>query len=293
LNGLVNANNDGTTVTFEYGIGTGYGKTVSADQSPVTGSSDVAVKVNVVLNDNTTYHYRVVGQNAAGTAYGHDMTFTTGQLFDYGDALDPQHPTLGVSPGASHVLGSGVYLGTCVDGESDGQPTAGADGDDANVGGVVYGTCAGNDDEDGVTFTLPLRAASMADVEVVANAGCTLSAWIDFNSDGDWADAGEELFPGGQALLAGTNSLSFAVADGARGKPYARFRCTTDGAVGFSGQASDGEVEDYRLTVESVPVGGLVVPVSKMGLVAPWVGVVMFVGFIGLGIALVRRRRNV
>jgi phosphodiesterase/alkaline phosphatase D-like protein len=78
LNGTVNANNGSTTVTFEYGETTAYGRTVPADQSPVTGSTDTAVSVNITsLNSNITYHFRVVGQNASGTTYGADMTFTT------------------------------------------------------------------------------------------------------------------------------------------------------------------------------------------------------------------------
>jgi phosphodiesterase/alkaline phosphatase D-like protein len=78
LNGTVNANNGSTTVTFEYGETTGYGRTATADQSPVTGSTDTAVSANVSsLNPNTTYHFRVVGQNASGTTYGADMTFAT------------------------------------------------------------------------------------------------------------------------------------------------------------------------------------------------------------------------
>jgi phosphodiesterase/alkaline phosphatase D-like protein len=78
LNGTVNANNGTTTVTFEYGETTGYGRTLTADQSPLTGSTDTAVSVTPTdLTPNTTYHYRVVGQNAAGTTNGADMTFTT------------------------------------------------------------------------------------------------------------------------------------------------------------------------------------------------------------------------
>jgi phosphodiesterase/alkaline phosphatase D-like protein len=78
LNGTVNANNGSTTVTFEYGETTGYGRTATADQSPVTGSIDTAVSVNVTdLGPNTNYHFRVVGQNAAGTTNGTDMIFTT------------------------------------------------------------------------------------------------------------------------------------------------------------------------------------------------------------------------
>ena len=79
LNGLVNANNDSTTVTFEYGLTTAYGTTVTADQSPVSGTTDTAVSTTLLnlLTPSTIYHYRVVGQNSSGTTYGADMTFTT------------------------------------------------------------------------------------------------------------------------------------------------------------------------------------------------------------------------
>jgi phosphodiesterase/alkaline phosphatase D-like protein len=79
LNGTVNANGSSTTVTFQYGTTTGYGTTVTADQSPVTGATNTAVsKALTGLTPNTTYHYRVVGQNGSGTTYGADMTFYTG-----------------------------------------------------------------------------------------------------------------------------------------------------------------------------------------------------------------------
>ncbi len=78
LNATVNANNGSTTVNFEYGETMNYGRTVTADQSPVTGSTDTAVSFTPTdLNPNNTYHFRAVGQNAAGTTYGTDMTFTT------------------------------------------------------------------------------------------------------------------------------------------------------------------------------------------------------------------------
>ncbi len=78
MNGTVNANNDSTTVTFEYGTTTAYGTTVTATQSPVTGTADTAVSKMVSnLTPSTTYHYRVVGQNSTGTTYGADMTFIT------------------------------------------------------------------------------------------------------------------------------------------------------------------------------------------------------------------------
>ncbi|MBC8264239.1 MAG: hypothetical protein H8E47_08975 [Anaerolineales bacterium] len=43
---------------------------------------------------------------------------------------------------------------------------------------------------------------------------------------------------------------------------------------------------------EPEPVGGYVVPVNKLGLVAPWMGLVTLAGLAGLGVVVVRRRRG-
>ena len=78
LSGIINANNISTTVTFEYGLDNKYGKSVSASPSTVTETSNTAVScVLTELTANTTYHYRLVGVNSAGTTLGEDMTFTT------------------------------------------------------------------------------------------------------------------------------------------------------------------------------------------------------------------------
>jgi uncharacterized repeat protein (TIGR01451 family) len=163
-------------------------------------------------------------------------------LYDFGDAPDPTYPTLLANNGARHVLDGYTYLGAGVDDEADGQPNATATGDDAN--GVP-------DDEDGVVFTSALSPGATADIDVTANQTCTLSAWIDFNIDGDWGDTGEDLFPGGQTLYpTGTHSLSFGVPAGATlGTTYARFRCFAGGALSPTGEASNGEVEDYEVEI--------------------------------------------
>ncbi|WP_318347227.1 IPT/TIG domain-containing protein [Aquipluma nitroreducens] len=81
LNGTINAKGASTTVTFEYGLTTSYGTTVTADQSPVTGSTTTLVSKAITgLAAGTTYHYRVVGANANETTNGDDMTFTTLKL---------------------------------------------------------------------------------------------------------------------------------------------------------------------------------------------------------------------
>jgi len=78
VNGLVNANGTETKVSFEYGLTTSYGTSVSSTQSTVNGWSSTAVSANLShLLPNSTYHYRVKAENPLGTALGADFTFTT------------------------------------------------------------------------------------------------------------------------------------------------------------------------------------------------------------------------
>ena len=78
LNATVNANNAATSVTFQYGTSTGYGSSVTATQSPLSGSTGTAASAPVSgLANTTVYHFRVVATNSAGTTYGDDNTFTT------------------------------------------------------------------------------------------------------------------------------------------------------------------------------------------------------------------------
>lgn len=78
LNGSVNPNGASTTVTFEYGLTTSYGSTITATQSPASGSVPVNISTNLTgLTPGTTYHYRIKALNSGGTSYGADMSFTT------------------------------------------------------------------------------------------------------------------------------------------------------------------------------------------------------------------------
>jgi hypothetical protein len=137
-------------------------------------------------------------------------------------------------------------LGANRDAEPNGQPTANANGDDNN--GVP-------DDEDGVTFTSTLINGTAATVSVVVSQTCKLNAWIDFNHDGDWADAGEQIFTD-KPMTAGLNTLTFNVPNTAiAGASFARFRVNTAGGLSYTGQASDGEVEDYKVQLYSRVAG--------------------------------------
>jgi len=78
LNGQVNANNATTAVTFEYGLTTSYGSTISGTPSSLTGATLTSVTAALTgLTASTTYNYRVKAVNSVGTTYGSNMTFTT------------------------------------------------------------------------------------------------------------------------------------------------------------------------------------------------------------------------
>jgi hypothetical protein len=76
LNGTVDPHGLSTTVYFQYGRTTSYANR-TPDQTK-TGNNYQNVSANISgLSAHTTYHFRMVASNAAGTRYGTDRTFTT------------------------------------------------------------------------------------------------------------------------------------------------------------------------------------------------------------------------
>ncbi|WP_066707877.1 DUF6701 domain-containing protein [Curvibacter delicatus] len=80
LNGTVSSNAATTTVSFQYGLTTAYGETITASQSPLgAGATGAAVSADLEsLNCNSTFYYRVAATNSQGTTYGSGGSFTTG-----------------------------------------------------------------------------------------------------------------------------------------------------------------------------------------------------------------------
>lgn len=79
LNGSVNPNNSPTNYHFEWGLDTTYGNE-APDFEPFTGSGGQPVPVSATVAGlalDTTYHFRLVAANAAGTTFGPDATFKT------------------------------------------------------------------------------------------------------------------------------------------------------------------------------------------------------------------------
>jgi outer membrane protein assembly factor BamB len=76
LNGSLDPHGLTTTVHFQYGTTTNYGFT-SAVQTQ-SGNTFRNVSANITgLTANTTYHFRIVATNSAGTTFGGDRTFIT------------------------------------------------------------------------------------------------------------------------------------------------------------------------------------------------------------------------
>jgi len=78
LNGSVNANYNNSSVSFEWGLTPAYGNSVNATPTQVTGGLPVSVLTNLAtLASGTTYHFRCVATNVAGTTHGLDQSFVT------------------------------------------------------------------------------------------------------------------------------------------------------------------------------------------------------------------------
>ena len=171
---------------------------------------------------------------------------------DWGDAPESGslYPTTLSRDGARHRIVAGMFLGALIDSEADGQPTPSADGDDI----------AFSDDEDGVVFTSALYQGQLASVTVTASKPGLLSAWINFNLANGWNDASDQIFAD-LPLAAGTNYLTFTVPSigaAAAYQTFARFRYSTQAGLTPTGLAQDGEVEDYKVSVQPHPdEGGL------------------------------------
>lgn len=178
-----------------------------------------------------------------------DLSFVITEALDFGDAPGAYPTLLAGGIGARHRMlkdaaGNWICLGATIDNEQDGQPTVGADGDDTT----------GVDDEDGMVAQSDFIIGSNAWIKVIASTNGFLSAWIDYNANGSWLDAGEQVFSKTN-VLGGTNILNFSVpATASNGYTYARLRFTTQpGPLNVAGLVSDGEVEDYRIYIKTPP----------------------------------------
>ncbi|RRR71813.1 MAG: hypothetical protein EI684_10980 [Candidatus Viridilinea halotolerans] len=176
---------------------------------------------------------------------------------DWGDLPeDLGYNTTRASDGPRHAIRPGLLIGGSVDADPNGHPNATATGDDAN--GIP-------DDEDGVsfpTFYTGLPANVSVVVSNTTGVSATLYGFIDFDRNGDFDGSGERVSievpssPDPFTAILTFNVPHTAVFSDTVG---ARFRLSTDTSLGPDGYASDGEVEDYMVSL------GDVIPTYSLG----------------------------
>src|SRR5262249_16039137 len=142
---------------------------------PVVGQTNAALTLPSFRVANEAA-YSVVISNAYGSVTSAPAMLTASR--DYGDAPDGPYATYKGSNGARRIAAPGSYLGMTLDGEVVGQPSVGA---------------STEADDDGVVLTSPLSSGQVATFQVTASTNGYLNAWMDFNQNGSWADADEQI----------------------------------------------------------------------------------------------------
>lgn len=114
------------------------------------------------------------------------------------------------------------------------------------------------DDEDGVQFNSWFNSKALATpISITASAAGFVDAWIDWNQDNDFEDAGEKILTS-EPVIAGTNTFFVSTpANAAIGFTTSRFRLSTTGGTFTYGLGIGGEIEDHLIEVISgePPVG--------------------------------------
>ncbi|MGF1904237.1 LruC domain-containing protein [Aliivibrio salmonicida] len=155
---------------------------------------------------------------------------------DFGDAPDSYGSTLN-SNGARHALDNETWLGSSVDGDY--YAAQSPDSDDTIT----------SDDEDGVGFVTALEPGLDSVITVNASTSGVLSAWFDWNGDGDFADEGEQAITD-EVLASGNHNLIISVPfDATVGATWTRFRFSQQTGLAYYGGSTSGEVEDHVITI--------------------------------------------
>ena len=187
--------------------------------------------IYTIILDNTVIMDRAGNPLQANQLDGTtQFTIQTGAGFDFGDA-PPPYPTLRADDGARHGITS-LFLGAGVEFDRDGS------------------VLTPDELDDGISFNSALIRGNVLTLSAVASeSGGALNAWIDFNGNGSWDDPGEQIVTNRQ-LAPGTNSVSVPIPQGAaEGETWTRFRLSSQLGLGPTGAATDGEVEDYMVTI--------------------------------------------
>lgn len=164
-----------------------------------------------------------------------------GDGLDFGDAPDPTYPTRNTSNGARHKVEKGFSLGS----------TVSVDGDSRLNDGDI---------DDGVTFNNTLFASFATTIQVDVQGVSPskpghLVYWIDFDKDGLFENTNERFTTIAPITAPGLVNVPVRVPSTAAGETWARFRLSSNAASiqNPTGEAPDGEVEDYKIVISANP----------------------------------------
>jgi hypothetical protein len=212
-----------------------------------------------------------------------DFAFTASGSYDYGDlpegaitlngdSVTANYSTTltGTPDGARHAMpttgGYTTYLGaTAPDTEVNGAPGVAATGDGSDENGIFIPV---GDTLDPSNYNDSWTADNGAMINVTVTGSGWLVGWIDLNGNGVFGDAGETIVD--QEISSTTDGdiilPNFKVPSD--GIYYTRFRIfkiePAVAEISFAGAATDGEVEDYRFSVN----GGVPTPVTVSRFIA-------------------------
>ncbi|WP_245539456.1 cadherin domain-containing protein [Thiofilum flexile] len=220
------------------------------------GSVDISLPTTVSVSSIRFEMYDTELSSAnwfCGSAASNGMWFTgtnactnTTVQIDKSDA-----PITGVSANGTgtnsygetlHQIVPGILLGAAIDDDTASLASIGATGDGS--------------DDDGIVFPVLKQGQTATITATVAGAGGFLQGWIDWNGNGVW-EASEQVAVNIQDNATGdtnaaTGVISFNVnvpTNAVTTQTYARFRWSTTTDLNSVSNASNGEVEDYAVTV--------------------------------------------
>ncbi len=221
-----------------------------------TATTNGAAQALSVVNSTNAQGYTVGAYQvlAMAPAWANvDFAFKSGVNYDFGDLPSSFGTRVeDAFSAARHIVPATptLYLGATADTEQNGLPTTDATGDNTDS----------TDDEDGVVPFGIWSAGGTGAVEVTVGGGSGwLVGYVDFNNDGVFTNAGELVIDQAVSSTGGNGSgvytNQFAIPEGAINPTnatalYTRFRLFPSkpafAALAYFGEASDGEVEDYR-----------------------------------------------
>jgi protocatechuate 3,4-dioxygenase beta subunit len=262
---------------FEINMQTGVTTFIKEVQHPVDAEGLTYAADGLLYNENDSGRYdgsrtiytvnlangeMVEAATFSGNDDAESLACNAGERSDFGDAPSSYGyavhsiPVFDITP---HPL----YLG---DNPGD---------DDQNYATqATMGANADGSDEDGVTLlgnSLQNSSLSLGQTYhfTIATNGTTagyLNGWIDFNADGDFDDAGEQIATNVSPSTGGIDLEVSIPSSAQQGITYARFRYSTQQNLPPSDnlllaeEALDGEVEDYQISItNTASISGKVV----------------------------------